>query len=92
MVEPSFTTLVRGGVTGAGYAGAMPIHPYLPDRSAVADAVMLIRDHGEAAAALARRRAHDSRSLGNHIHFCRWRQVARLIVLLADPEVTGTVH
>ncbi|RHW17853.1 hypothetical protein D1610_04850 [Sphingomonas gilva] len=70
----------------------MPPMPYLDDRSAVADAVALIRDHGEAAAAQAAKRAHRSRGLGNHIHFCRWRQVARLIDLMAERRAPGTIH
>ncbi len=42
---------------------------------------------GEAAA-----RADRSRDLGNHIHFCRWRQIERLIELLSSDEAIGTVH
>jgi hypothetical protein len=70
----------------------VPQLPYLTDRSSVADAIALIRDHGEGAVAHARRCAHQSRTVGNHIHFCRWRQVARLIVLLTDDTVFGSVH
>lgn len=70
----------------------MPPIPYLDDRSFVADALALMHDHGTDAAAQAAKRAHRSRGLGNHIHFCRWRQVARLIDLMSEPAAPGTVH
>jgi hypothetical protein len=37
-------------------------------------------------------RADRSRSLGNVIHFCHWRQVERAIQMLCGSEVTGSVH
>ena len=61
-------------------------------REALADASDLIAEHGELASAEAAIRAHRSRSLGNHIHFCRWREVERMILMLRDEEVTGAVH
>jgi hypothetical protein len=30
--------------------------------------------------------------MGNHIHLCRWRQIERLIDLLAREAAVGTVH
>ena len=36
--------------------------------------------------------ADRSRDLGNHIHFCRWRQIERLIVLMSVGRAVGTVH
>jgi hypothetical protein len=66
--------------------------PYLADRGAVADAASLIDTHGPGAAFEAAMRANHSRSLGNHIHFCRWRQIERLIALLATDAPVGAVH
>ncbi|MBO9624026.1 MAG: hypothetical protein J7500_15060 [Sphingomonas sp.] len=65
---------------------------YLGDRGDVADATALIREFGEDACWEAAARAEHSRALGNHIHFCRWRQIERLVTLLAGEEVMGTVH
>jgi len=69
----------------------MDSYPYL-DRREVADAAELIRTFGEDAGCEAAARADRSRDLGNHIHFCRWRQVERLVVLMSIPRAVGTVH
>jgi hypothetical protein len=66
--------------------------PYIADARAAADAADLIAAFGAAAATEAAARADRSRDLGNHIHFCRWRQIERLIVILAADQATGTVH
>lgn len=66
--------------------------PYLRDRDDVADAAELIRRFGETAALEAAARADRSRDIGNHIHFCRWRQIERLIDLLAADVPVSTVH
>lgn len=65
---------------------------YLADRLAVDDATDLIARFGENAASEAAARADRSRNVGNHIHFCRWRQIERLIALLTLQEAFGTVH
>jgi hypothetical protein len=65
---------------------------YLGDAREVADAAELIRDFGETAGLEAAARAERSRDLGNHIHFCRWRQIGRLVDLLSLPHAVGTVH
>lgn len=65
---------------------------HLADRAEVSDAAELIAAFGEHAALEAAERARRSRDLGNFVHFCRWRQIGRLIALLAAEEVTGTVH
>ncbi len=57
--------------------------PYLGDAREVADADELIRSFGDDAGFEAAARADHSRDLGNHIHFCRWRQIERLIVLMS---------
>jgi hypothetical protein len=66
--------------------------PYLADRSTVADANDLINRFGDDAGFEAAARADASRDLGNAIHFCRWRQIERLIVLLSISEPFSTVH
>lgn len=58
----------------------------------VADAASLMRVFGDYAADEAAIRADRSRSLGNVVHFCRWRQVERLVRLLAVNAPSGTVH
>jgi len=66
--------------------------PYLGDAREVADATDLIRAFGEEAGSEAAARADRSRDLGNHIHFCRWRQIERLVLLMSIPRAVGTVH
>ena len=65
---------------------------HLADAKQVREAADLIAGFGEKAAAEAMLRADRSRNLGNHVHFCRWRQTRRLIDLMASEDVTGTVH
>ncbi len=66
--------------------------PYVEDRSVVADAAELISKFGDDAGFEAASRADRSRDLGNAVHFARWRQVERLIVVLVSDESFGTVH
>ncbi len=61
-------------------------------RQELADAGDLIERFGDYAGSEASRRASESRDLGNVIHFCRWRQVERMISMLRDRSVTGAVH
>ena len=65
---------------------------YLADASAISDADHLIATFGASAALEAASRASRSRDIGNYLHFCRWRQVERLIDLLERREAVGTVH
>ena len=65
---------------------------YLANVAAVADADDLIATFGTSAALEAATRASRSRDIGNYIHFCRWRQVERLIELLERREAVGTIH
>ncbi len=37
-------------------------------------------------------RADKSRDLGNHVHFCHWRQIERMIFLLSIQAPIGTIH
>jgi hypothetical protein len=66
--------------------------PYLADRAEVKDAAELILLFGDDAGYEAASRADRSRTLGNHLHFCRWRQIERLIVLMSVGRAVGTVH
>lgn len=66
--------------------------PYLADRANVTDAAELIALFGEDAGFEAAARADRYRDLGNHIYFCRWRQIERLIVLMSVNRAVGTVH
>jgi hypothetical protein len=68
------------------------MHIYLPDRSAAADAAELMTRFGDYAASEAAARADRSRELGNVIHFCRWRQIERLILLLEEGGGAQTIH
>lgn len=69
----------------------MSYMPYLDDRD-VADANALIRQFGDEAGFEAATRAEVSRDVGNHLHFCRWRQIERLILLLSVECAIGTLH
>ena len=66
--------------------------PYLSDRKSYEDAAELMAIFGDNAGYEAAARADRSRDLGNHIHFCRWRQIERLIVLMSQGRAVGTVH
>ncbi|MEZ0242785.1 MAG: hypothetical protein ACAH11_05380 [Sphingomonas sp.] len=70
----------------------MEYMPYLRDRAEVMDAAELILMFGDDAGFQAAARADKSRELGNHVHFCRWRQIERLIVLMSVERAVGTVH
>jgi hypothetical protein len=70
----------------------MLIPPYLTHREDVAAATELMCSFGAEASFEAAARASRSRDIGNHVHFCRWRQVERLILLLSVPGATGTVQ
>jgi len=65
---------------------------YLADARQVTEAADLIAAFGAHAEGEATQRANRYRDIGNHIRFCRWRQTTRLIALLGDTAVAGTVH
>ena len=68
------------------------MHLFVADRSFVQAAEDLITTFGDGAGCEAAARADHSRDLGNHVHFCRWRQIERLIVLMSVVRAVGTVH
>ena len=70
----------------------MPETHFVADRDTVDGAAELIALFGDAAGTEAAARADRSRDVGNVIHFCRWRQIERLIVLLSIEGPFGTIH
>ncbi len=66
--------------------------PFLGDRKSFEEASELIKIFGSNAGYEASTRADRSRDLGNHIHFCRWREIERLIVLMSIEQPVSTVH
>ncbi len=66
--------------------------PYVSDRAMLAEATDLIARFGCEASFQAAAQADRSRNMGNVAHFCRWRQVERLVEVLTADAVTGTVH
>jgi hypothetical protein len=66
--------------------------PVFIDSTHYIAAELLITNYGEEAGLEAANRADKSRSLGNHLHYCKWRQVERLCVLLSIDQTIGTVH
>lgn len=70
----------------------MQEHVHLPDRAAAADAADLIARFGIHAADEAAARADRSRDVGNVVHFCRWRQIERMILLLTAGPHGHALH
>ena len=70
----------------------MSLVPWVADRAMLADADELIARYGADAGWEAAARADRSRDLGNVAHFCRWRQIERLVALLAAEDPVGSVH
>lgn len=70
----------------------MQSYVHLPDPAAANDAAELIAHFGIHAASEAAARADRSRELGNVIHFCRWRQIERMIQLLSSDRGAHTIH
>lgn len=66
--------------------------PYIGNRAAYDDACLLLSRFGETAGIEASDRAEAARALGNHIHFCHWRQIERLLVILSIDQSIGTIH
>lgn len=65
---------------------------YVADRQSAVDAARLIDDHGTGAGAAALAAAGLCRDRGNVVHFCRWRQVGRLIEAMQALTDTQTRH
>ena len=70
----------------------MSPHVHISDAAAVHDAAELIDRFGQFAADEAAARASRSRDLGNVVHYCRWRQIQRLIEYLDSGNIEASVH
>lgn len=68
------------------------IAPYLAETRPHHDAADLLAAFGAEAWREAKARADQSRRIGNHLHFCRWREVARLIETLGEGRGAATLH
>lgn len=66
--------------------------PHLADARAFHDADRLIATYGPDAASEAAARAEHSRGIGNGVRFCHWRQIERLIALLAGDRPVGMLQ
>ena len=66
--------------------------PYIADRAELVAASDLMTTFGDDAGFEAAARADRSRDVGNHVHFCRWRQIERLIVIMSVNRAVGTIH
>ena len=71
---------------------SMRSFPFVNDRARIDDAEGLIAQFGQAAAQNAASRAARSRDLGNVVHYCRWRQVERIVAALQDVTLPHTHH
>ena len=65
---------------------------YLQDREAVFDAAKLVEEFGVDASKEATARANKSREKGNVVHFCRWRQIKRLVDWMDSGETASVPH
>lgn len=68
------------------------VMPWLGDRAEVSDAAELMARFGDRAGPEAAARADACRDRGNHLNFCRWRQIERLILMLSADRPFGTIH
>lgn len=66
--------------------------PVFTDRMAYDEADNMIAILGDSAALHAADNADTARERGNHVRFCHWRQVERLIVMLSVQKSFGTIH
>ncbi len=66
--------------------------PILGDRQSFEDASELMKAFGAHAGREAALRADKSRDVGNHLRFCHWRQIERMIFLLSINQPVGTIH
>ena len=65
---------------------------HIADRRDLAEAAELIEQFGDYAASEAQSRASRSRDVGNYVHFCRWREVERMIGTLRHEASPGPLH
>ncbi len=65
---------------------------FFVDRKAVDEACALRDDFGIHAYDEAAARAIRCREIGNVVHFCRWRQIARLVDWMDFGDDRATIH
>ena len=65
---------------------------YVVDRAAFTGATELMARYGAFAQEEAANRADKSRSLGNVVHFCHWRQIERAIEMMNCGVASGSIH
>ena len=65
---------------------------FIAGRTAITDALSLVDEYGPDAPLAAATRAVQSRDAGNVLKFCHWRQIERLLALLASNNVQGSLH
>ena len=70
----------------------MPTTIFVADRQSALDAVDLIDRFGREACHEAAMRADESRDRGNVMHFCRWRQIERLVEAMTRATTEQTLH
>lgn len=58
----------------------------------VSEAQLLMAHYGDSAGLEASERAEASRNIGNHLAYCRWRQIERLVIMLSLQSSIGTIH
>ncbi|MEO1044267.1 MAG: hypothetical protein AAFX04_02375 [Pseudomonadota bacterium] len=61
-------------------------------RKAFEEALNMVEVLADAAGDQAEDNARRARDLGNHIHFCHWREVRRIIATLGARTISGTVN
>jgi hypothetical protein len=84
---------LHGWLFGPANKRESPMYlPILHDRKSYDDARLLIDTFGEEAGLEAATRADVSRELGNHLRFCHWRQIERMIVIMTVEQAFGTIH
>jgi hypothetical protein len=66
--------------------------PFLAGNGAVDDALALVSEFGSEAALAAQLRAASARARDNAAHFCRWREVERLIGWMQTGGTCGLLH
>ncbi len=86
--DPKAPVSAMGAKTG-NLINPMPV---FTDRMAYDEADNMLTILGQSAALHAADNADDARERGNHIRFCHWRQVERLIVMLSVQKSFGTIH
>lgn len=71
---------------------AAAMDAFIASRAALDDACRLMAAHGDDAAFEAAILAEGARDRGNVLGFCHWRQIERVIVVLANEEAPGSLH